>query len=500
MISSKSAGPHLLMTIFLSPCFLLISVSLHAQSTWLRLSGGTVTETGKYYESKISDTSGVLVTGKSNYTLSHSSVFKTGNSTRIDSSSRSGQNAGVLVEKNSIAVFDHDTIVTDGAGANGLFITGSATSTSVSNSIITASGVHAHGVDVTYLGTLSLSSVYVSSTGDTAPALATDCAGGYINFDRGTIIASGRQSSGIYSTGTITVANAGITAYNDHGAVIDVDGIINLTASSVVAAQSGLMIHNTVGSSKVATAVFAQCDITANGGHVVYDTAARLTLTFNGGNRTRSSSGNLIYGVKGAVVNAFVNTDSLSGNVMADASSVINITLSGKSLMESSFQNASLTLNPGSEVSLTADSHLKAFKDSASVDAVLLSVSNVTGNGFNLYYNAALAENKWLSGLSYGLKNGGCLLPEGATCSSVLSLTAVNRSKVNLYPNPAGNFIQVQYAIAGSNYEISGADGRVLASGTISSGRLDVQQLPSGFYVLTLVSSGEKMYFKFCKE
>lgn len=65
-------------------------------------------------------------------------------------------------------------------------------------------------------------------------------------------------------------------------------------------------------------------------------------------------------------------------------------------------------------------------------------VANISGNGYNIYYNAALAGNAYLGGLTYNLQNGGRLigltsvpLPASAwlMLSSVLSMLFVQRRR-----------------------------------------------------------------------
>jgi hypothetical protein len=208
--------------------------------TYYYQSGGTVSKSGQAYTSSIQDTSGVLVTNLGVFTLGHSTVKTSGNSSNTDNSSKYGLNAGVLSKLGSWIRFTNDTVLTSGTGANGLFATDSASKIDMTGGSITTGNNLAHGVDVTYGGIISLTNVNVTTTGPSSSALATDFGGGTVNVSGGAIVAasttSGSHSAGIYSTGVISVTDATVTSAGDNGAVIDVSGSISLTNTNLTGA------------------------------------------------------------------------------------------------------------------------------------------------------------------------------------------------------------------------------------------------------------------------
>jgi hypothetical protein len=84
---------------------------------------------------------------------------------------------------------------------------------------------------------------------------------------------------------------------------------------------------------------------------------------------------------------------------------------------------------------------------------------------------------------------------ETDTCLLSYGVSGLNPFKkpdfgVQLFPNPANDIIQVasQTDLTGKNYFILNATGKLVHAGRITTSNvsLDVSQLPSGFYVLTI--------------
>ena len=71
---------------------------------------------------------------------------------------------------------------------------------------------------------------------------------------------------------------------------------------------------------------------------------------------------------------------------------------------------------------MTANSYLTTLADSTGVSGS--SVTNIHGNGFNVYYDSSQSANSYLGGQTYSLADGGLLLPLGSTASCSYSATA----------------------------------------------------------------------------
>lgn len=100
---------------------------------------------------------------------------------------------------------------------------------------------------------------------------------------------------------------------------------------------------------------------------------------------------------------------------MADKLRSITLNLQSKSSLKGAINadhtaNATnLTLDASSTWELTADSYLSSLSDAAGISGS--SITNIIGNGHNVYYDASLATNSQLAGKTYALVNGGELIP-----------------------------------------------------------------------------------------
>jgi hypothetical protein len=75
----------------------------------------------------------------------------------------------------------------------------------------------------------------------------------------------------------------------------------------------------------------------------------------------------------------------------------------------------------------------------------------------------------------------------------------------SLFPNPANDFISLNWSVDdtefGLTYEISNGFGQVviLNQSLPNSGEIHIQQLPQGFYFLTLKSENQRLTKQFLK-
>jgi hypothetical protein len=106
------------------------------------------------------------------------------------------------------------------------------------------------------------------------------------------------------------------------------------------------------------------------------------------------------------------------GNVLVDSISYDTMTLKNSSFLTGHIDSANkaksvvLTMDATSKWIVTADSHIGKMVD-AGISGT--TASNITGNNHNVYYDSSLSTS--LGGKTYSLTSGGCLLPEGKTCS-----------------------------------------------------------------------------------
>jgi hypothetical protein len=416
--------------------FLVLGSLGFAQTTYYSQNGGNVTKTSQNYTSSITDTSGVLVTNSGVFTLSNSTITTTGNSSSTNNSSQYGLNAGVYAKSNGKITMTDCSVSTTGSGANGLFATGSGSIITMTNGTIKATGGNAHGIDVTYTGTITLTNVNSSTTGGSSSDIATDFGGGTVTVNGGTHTCSGSKSAGIYSTGLITVNDAAVTSTGDNGSVIDADGIIVINNTKLTGSKNGLKIHNTVGQmTLIANFTINGGSMTANGGDGFYISTAKGIVNIKNSAVITTSTGNIVNALTSANLTFTVDGTKLTGNLIADSSSTLTASFKNNSSLSGIINSAALTLDATSSWNVTGTSYLSTFSDASGISGT--SITNITGNGYNVYYNSNLSGNSSLGGKTYSLLKGGVLTPKTTTVVKEVTANIPADWKLDQnYPNP----------------------------------------------------------------
>jgi hypothetical protein len=394
--------------------------------------GDAVTSADQTYASSTADQSAACLINVANLTLTDVTVTKTGDSSSSDQSSFYGLNAGILVGSGSQLTITGGTVDTDGSGTNGVFSTGEGTVVNLSDMTIDAMGDGAHAVMATLGGTLNLTNVDMNTTDVHSGAIATDRGSGTITAVGGTVTTSGQDSPAIYSTGVITVSDATLSSSAAEVAVIEGANSITLNntkATSSVADKWGVMLYQSFSGDAEGT----EGSFTMNGGSLsdtdansplFYVTNATGTITLKGVD-VSAKSGVLVKaeandrwgtsGSNGGTAIVIADAQTLSGNLVADSISGLNLTLeNGSSLTgainaEKTAKIVSVTLDKSSTWTVTADSYVTTFADADGISGT--SITNIVGNGHNIYYDASSAANSALNGQTYDLVNGGQLAP-----------------------------------------------------------------------------------------
>jgi hypothetical protein len=388
--------------------------------------GETVTEENGTYTSDETNVSAVYVKNGGAVTLINPTIETSGDTTSNDDSSFYGLNAAVLAAANSSVTIIGGSITTSGTGANGAFPTGSGASISLSGTTITATGDGGHGVMATNGGYLSLDDVDISTTGANSAPLATDRGSGTVVVDGGTIVCSGRDSPGIYSTGVITVNGATITATGSEAAVIEGGNSIALTDTTLVGSQGtrdrGIMIYQSMsGDAESGGGVFTMSggsyDWTSTTGPAFYVTNTNATITLTGVAVTNNAAELLnasagdwgTAGSNGGTVLFTADDETLNGSLVSDEYSAITAVLQNGTTLTGAIDTAALSLDATSSWNVTADSTLSTLADSAGISGT--TITNIIGNGHAVTYDASLAGNSALGGGTFTLVNGGTLTP-----------------------------------------------------------------------------------------
>ena len=384
--------------------------------------GTTQTVADKTLTSDATDVSAVYVLNGGSLVLSNVTVKTTGSTSSQENSSFSGQNAGVLVTKNSRVAIYGGSISTIGGGANGLFAYGAGAFASMSGGSITATGEGGHGVMATGGGSLAITNVDMVTERIHGGVVATDRGGGTIWVSGGKITSHGQDSPGIYSTGDIRAENATFIATGSEGAVIEGRNAISLKNCEVSGAlKCGVMIYQSFSGD----AEGQEGSFSMDGGSL---SAAQGPLFFV--NNTRgiihlqnvklsAPSGVLVNaaasrwgrsGSNGGHVELKGDNQTLEGDINVDKVSTASVALKNHSGLSGAVHNAALALDGTSEWKAAADSVLTSLTDADCVSGD--TISNIHGNGHTVRYKADLAANQWLGGKTWKLAEGGTLSPE----------------------------------------------------------------------------------------
>jgi hypothetical protein len=392
--------------------------------------GKTVGETGQTYASSTADQSSICVINGAAVTLTNATITKSGDSSSSESSSFYGLNAAVLSGSSSKVSLSGGTITANGVGANGAFATGQGSSVTLSGVTIKASGDGAHAVMATLGGEMTLTGVDMTTTDTHSGAVATDRGGGTITVTGGSVTTTGQDSPAIYSTGAITVTGAKATATGAEAAVIEGGNSITLVdtdLSTSIADKWGVMIYQSMsgdaeGTRGVFTMTGGSLASTAATGPLFYVNNSTGVITLKNVKVTAESgtlldaSANSRWGNSGSNGGNIILTadqQALSGNMTADNISTIDVTLKNGSALTGALNSAhtaktvNLALDASSTWSVTADSYLTCLTDADGISGT--SVTNITGNGHTVYYDAASCAG--LGGKTHYLNGGGTLQP-----------------------------------------------------------------------------------------
>ena len=394
-------------------------------------SGGSKSEDGRTYSAGEQDQSAILVTDGGTLKVGDATIQTTGSSSSNDSSSFYGLNAAVVATSGSSIQLSDSSISSTGSGANGAFATGQGSSVTLSNVKITATGGGGHGVMATQGGSVALTNVDINTSGANSAPLATDRGGGTITASGGTVVASGQDSPALYSTGTIEVTGGTYQATGAEAAVIEGGNAIELSGvalSSSKADKWGVMIYQSMSGDAAGTKgtfkmTGGSLDYISQSGPLFYVTNSTGVITLKGVDVTAASgillkaaAGNWgTQGSNGGTALVTADGQALAGDLVADPISSITLILQNGSSFKGSInadkaaKEARLTLDAGSTWDLTADSHLTSLTLTGGVSGN--TITNITGNGHTIYYDATDPANSVLGGGTFSLNRGGTLQP-----------------------------------------------------------------------------------------
>lgn len=360
------------------------------------------------------DENALRVTGAT-VTLNHVDIIKqAGKSSSTEGGDFYGMNAALLATDGAQVTIKDSTVYSHAPNGNGLFSYGQGTMVSAKNVAITTKGNNSGGLQTTGGGTTKAENVTVSTAGNSAAAIRSDRGGGTIRVKGGTFKTEGYGSPAIYSTADIAVDHAALSASHSEGAVIEGKNSISLKNCSLEGSMSDtrvmgnqtikeenihtVMIYQSMsGDAEQGTSAFSMegGSLISHKGDVFYVTNTDCTIHLKqvkitsedpsgaflriAGNSASRGWGTA--GANGGKVLFTAEKQDISGDILVDSISALDMTLGKNSRWTGSLQatandkaaegkkaEINLTIEKGAVWNLTADSTVTTLNNNGTIN------------------------------------------------------------------------------------------------------------------------------------
>lgn len=342
-------------------------------------------------------------------TLNNVTITKTGSSSNTENGDFYGMNAAFLAENGANITITGGEVTTDAVNGNGIFSYGNGTVVNVSGTKIRTSQRNSGGIQTTGGGVMNAENLDIETSGNSSAAIRSDRGGGTVTVNGGTYTTNGTGSPAIYSTADITVSDAELTANNSEGVVVEGKNSVKLENCTVSGKMQGtynddsenihcIMIYQSMsGDADVGEAYFEAKggEITSLAGDMFYvtNTSCEIKLSdvkFNmadgvflraAGNTSSRGWGK--QGENGADVKMSLASQSVSGDIVVDDISTLDLTISSSDITgainsDNSSGSIVLTLDENSSITLTGDSYVTEFNGD---------ISQINAGNFHFYVN-----------------------------------------------------------------------------------------------------------------
>ena len=387
------------------------------------IDGTSIVMQGTPVEATEPDHSVFLIQNGANVVLQRMALTKRGDNASGEYTD-SGLNAAVLTA-DATASLDSCTVFSAGSGASGIFATGTAGKVRAHNTTVTTEKDSSRALMAVTGATISANKMILTTAGKESPALVAYGDDASLLVSESQITTTGEDSPCVYSLGTVSLVTSTGTAAKSEMAVVEGSNDLTLDAVKLTGGTKyGILLYATLWEdSDPGTAVLAVRNSTLTstapeGLFYVTNTRAAVslensTLNYNGDVVARVAAGPWgTPGKNGARFDLTLTRQTLNGNILADKLSRVTINLgqggvwNGTVNADAAAIEADVNLDALARWSLGGDAHLNVFTDDD------LKLDNITGNGYNIYYNKKNKANKWLEGKRYKLSGGGMLAPE----------------------------------------------------------------------------------------
>lgn len=377
-------------------------------------SANTISENGTYtdttYTSAGDDENALRIDG-ADVTLDGITVDKSAGATsNTENGDFYGVNAALLATNGASVTITNARVTSSAQNGNGVFSYGSGTTVNISNSVITTTADNSGGIQTTGGGTTIASDLIVTTSGNSSAAIRSDRGGGTVSVDGGSYVSNGYNSPAVYSTADITVKNATLTANNSEALVIEGKNSIVLENCDVTGNMSDAKgssseenVHNVMiyqsmsGDADVGTSTFSMTGgtLTAQNGDMIYVTNTHCVLTLSAVTiRNEDTDGVLLRvvgnsashgwgtaGSNGAQVEFTADGQVLTGDIVVDTISTLNMTLTNGSTFTGTISiadnaqggtavsdNTVVTIDSGCTWTLTGDCVITSLTNNGTIN------------------------------------------------------------------------------------------------------------------------------------
>ena len=367
------------------------------------------TVTGQTYTSTGDDENALRISGAT-VTLDGITVDKSAGATsNTEDGDFYGMNAALLATDGATVTIKNATVHSAAQNGNGVFSYGSGTTVNISDSAITTTADNSGSIQTTGVGTTNAANLTVTTSGNSSAAIRSD-RGGTVKVNGGSYTSNGYNSPAVYSTAAITVQNARLTANNSEALVIEGKNSITLTDCTVFGNMSStkgssssenvhtVMIYQSMsGDADVGTSEFSMTggSLTGKNGDLFYITNTHCILTLSGVTlKNEDASGYLLRvagnsashgcgtaGSNGAQVEMTCDAQTLTGNILVDTISTLDLTLQNGSSFTGTINitsnaegsaavsdNAVVTIASGCTWTLTGDCTITSLTNNGTIN------------------------------------------------------------------------------------------------------------------------------------
>ena len=368
------------------------------------------TVTGTTYTSTGDDENALRIDGAA-VTLDGITVEKSAGATsNTEDGDFYGMNAALLATNGAMVTIKNATVNSSAQNGNGVFSYGTGTTVNISDSTITTTADNSGGIQTTGGGTTNAENLTVTTSGNSSAAIRSDRGGGPVNVNGGSYTSNGYNSPAVYSTAAITVKNANLAANNSEALVIEGKNSIALTSCTVSGNMSStkgssssenvhtVMIYQSMsGDADIGTSEFSMTGgtLTGKNGDLFYITNTHCILTLSGVTlKNEDSDGYLLRvvgnsashgwgtaGSNGAQVEMTCDAQTLTGNILVDTISALDLTLKNGSSFTGTINivdnaeggaavsdNAAVTIESGCTWTLTGDCTLTSLTNNGTIN------------------------------------------------------------------------------------------------------------------------------------